>query len=177
MRKIILYIAASLNGKIARQDGSVQWLEELPVPEGEDYGYHDFYASVDTTLQGYATYAQIIGWGIDFPYADKKNYVITRRQGLEASEHVEFISDNHADFIRDLKQQPGKDIWLVGGGQINTLLLEAGLIDELWLHTMPIILPDGIEIFAGMLPQTILTLISSKPYASGAVEMRYKITP
>jgi len=175
MRKIILYIATSLNGKIARKDGDVKWLDEVPHVEGEDYGYHDFYASVDTTLQGYATYAQIISWGIDFPYADKENFVLTRKQGLEPTEHVTFISENHVDFIQNLKQQPGKDIWLIGGGQVNTLLLKAGLIDELWTHTMPVILPDGIDLFGGEPPETSLILFESKSYSSGVVEKKYKL--
>jgi dihydrofolate reductase len=77
MRKIKLYIAMSLNGKITKTDGRVTWLETLPNADKMDYGYADFYESVDTTIQGFNTYKQVLDWGIDFPYADKKNYVIT----------------------------------------------------------------------------------------------------
>lgn len=83
MRKIKLYIASSINGKTAKIDGSVDWLEEIPKPEKADYGYAKFYESIDTTIQGSNTYQQIMNWGIGFPYKGKKNYVITRKKGLK----------------------------------------------------------------------------------------------
>ena len=175
MRKIKSYIAISLNGKIAKLDGNVKWLEDLPNPDKLDYGYFDFYNSIDTTIQGYSTYDQIMSWGIDFPYADKKNYVITRKQNLENTEHVEFISENHAEFFRALKQQEGKDIWLVGGGGINTLLFNENLIDELQIFVMPIVLPGGIELFGSIPNEKGLKLIDSKTYATGAVELVYQV--
>ena len=104
MRKIKLYIAISLNGKIANEDGGVDWLESIPNPEKIDYEYAKFYESIDTTIQGYKTYDQIIGWGIDFPYADKTNYVLTRKQKLLNTKYVEFVSENHIDFINKLKR-------------------------------------------------------------------------
>ncbi|NJN77481.1 MAG: dihydrofolate reductase [Saprospiraceae bacterium] len=175
MRKVKLYIAMSLNGKIAKSDGSVDWLEAIPNPDKSDYGYMDFYQSVDTTIQGYSTYAQIINWEIDFPYADKKNYVITRQEGLGNTEFVTFINENQSDFIRDLKQQKGSDIWLIGGGQINTLLLNEQLIDEILVFIMPIILSDGIELFEALPKETNLKLLETKIYNSGVVELRYSL--
>ena len=76
MKKLKLYIAISLNGKIAKPDGSVDWLNNIPNPDNSDMGYTDFFESVDTTIQGYKTYKQVIDWGIEFPYKGKKNYVI-----------------------------------------------------------------------------------------------------
>lgn len=175
MRKIKLYIAISLNGKIAKSDGSVDWLEQIPNPDKTDYGYADFYKSIDTTIQGYNTYEQIIKWGIDFPYVGKKNYVLTRRKGLKNTEHVEFISENQIEFIKTLKEQDGGDIWLIGGGRINTLLLNHQLIDELIVFVMPIIIPSGIELFGALPNETALKLIASKSYTSGAIEMKYAI--
>jgi dihydrofolate reductase len=175
MRKIKLYIAASLNGKIAKTDGSVGWLEEIPNPDKADYGYANFFRSVDTTLQGSATYAQVLSWGIEFPYQGTKNYVLTRRQDVEDNKDVSFIKENHIGFIQELKEQEGKDIWLIGGGQINTLLFNAGLIDEIQLFIMPIVLTGGIEIFEGLPDEHSLQLIESKTYASGAVELKYQV--
>ena len=174
MRKIILYIACSLDGKIAKKDGSVGWLESIPTPEEGDYGYANFYNSIDTTIQGYKTYDQIMKWGIDFPYADKKNYVVTRKQGLKSTEYVDFISSNHMDFIKQLKQEKGKDIWLVGGAQLNTILLEAKLIDEIQLFIMPILLTEGIDMFAASAGDWPLQLIRSKVHSNGVVELNYK---
>jgi dihydrofolate reductase len=175
MRKIKLYIATSLNGKIARKDGSVDWLESIPNPEKIDYGYSEFYNSLDTIILGNNTYKQIISWGIDFPYSGKKNYVITTSKKLQDTENVEFISTDHIEFIKNLKNQKGKDIWLVGGGKINTLLLNNGLIDEIHIFIMPIILSDGIEIFEGFPKESQLKLTHSKSYETGAIEMIYKV--
>lgn len=79
MRKIILYIATSVNGYIAKSDGSVDWLESIPNPNKDDYGCPKFYSSIDTTILGYNTYKQIINWDIEFPYKEKTNYVLTRK--------------------------------------------------------------------------------------------------
>ena len=174
MREVKLYIAMSLNGKIAKPDGSVTWLETLPNPDNTDYGYADFLATVDTTIQGFSTYKQLIDWGIDFPYANKKNYVFTRKQNLKHTEFVEFVTENHTDFIQQLKKEKGGDIWLIGGGQINTLLLNADLIDEIQVFVMPIILSDGIEIFEILPNEKRLNLVATKNFASGAVLLKYK---
>ena len=165
----------SLNGKIAQTDGSVHWLEAIPNPLKLDYGYADFYQSVDTTIQGYKTYEQILNWGIPFPYADKKNYVLTRKKKLENTEHVEFISRNPVSFLKNLKAQTGKDIWLIGGGQINTLLFNAHLIDELYVFIMPIVLSSGIELFETLPIEQQLELVETKTYPTGVVELRYKV--
>jgi dihydrofolate reductase len=175
MKKIKLYIAASLNGKIARQNGSVDWLESIPNPEKNDYGYSKFYESVDVILMGNNTYQQIISWGIDFPYADKKNYVLTTNHELKNNKFVEFVSSNHIEFIKNLKTQEGKDIWLVGGGKINTLLLNNDLIDEIHIFIMPIILPDGIEVFEDFPKESNLKLTNSKTHDTGVVEMIYRL--
>ncbi|MGB5821072.1 MAG: dihydrofolate reductase family protein [Saonia sp.] len=175
MRKIKLYIAISLNGKIAKSDGSVKWLESIPNPEKTDHGYSEFYKTIDTTIQGNHAYRQILSWGIDFPYPDKKNYVLTRKQGVEHTKYVEFISENHIEFIKDLKSQKGKDIWIVGGGKLNTLFLNENLIDEIQVFVMPIVLSEGIELFETFPKETKLKLIESKSYSTGAVELKYKV--
>lgn len=175
MRKIKLFIAISLNGKIANSDGSVDWLENIPNPEKTDYGYLEFLNSVDTTIQGYNTYNQVMGWGIDFPYKGKKNYVFTRKQNVVNTEFVEFISENHADYIKKIKEENGGDIWLIGGSQINTLVLNASLLDEIIIFVMPIIISGGIELFDAFPKETILKLIGSKSYTSGVVELNYSV--
>jgi len=174
MRKIKLYIASSLNGKIARLDGDIQWLESIPNPDGTDHGYSEFYNSIDTTIQGYNTFNQIRSWEIEFPYADKKNYVFTNKQDPDDFEHVEFICKDHIDFVKQLKKEKGKDIWLIGGGQINTFLLNEGLIDEIQVFVMPVVIPDGIEIFEKAPKLSNLELISTKSYSTGAVELKYR---
>lgn len=174
MRQIKLYIAMSLNGKIASKDGGVDWLEATPNPNNLDYGYVDFYDSVDTTIQGKATYQKIIDWGLEFPYTTTKNFVLTRNPNMENTKDVEFVSANHIPFIKQLKKYEGKDIWLIGGGQVNTLLLQAGLIDEIRVFLMPIIIPDGIGLFEALPPQTQLTLMDTMTFPTGVVELKYR---
>lgn len=175
MRKTILYIAASLNGKIAKADGSVEWLESIPNPDKLDYGFYDFYKLVDVTIQGYTTYSQVLSWGVDFPYPDKQNYVFTRKKGLEDTLDVTFVSEKHIDFLKQLKKEEGKDIWIVGGGMLNTMVLNAHLVDEIQLFVMPIILGEGIDLFGSLLQETELNLLTSKSYSNGVVELRYSI--
>lgn len=176
LRKIKLYIAVSLNGKIASAEGSVDWLERIPKPDNSDYGYLEFYNSVDTTIQGYNTYKQVIDWGIEFPYKGKKNYVLTKKQDVKNTEYVEFISENPVDFIKGLKEKRGGDIWLIGGGQANTLILNAGLLDEIHIFVMPIILSGGIELFDAFPEETQLILIETISYSTGVVGLKYKIS-
>ena len=123
MKKVILYIAASIDGYIARTDGNVDWLHDPDyIVEGDDMGYGAFYASIDTTLMGNATYQEVLGFDVPFPYPDKKNYAFSRSE-KENDENVEYVSGDIVAFMNQLKTQPGKDIWLIGGGKINTLFL------------------------------------------------------
>ncbi|MFB6320752.1 dihydrofolate reductase family protein [Saccharicrinis sp. FJH54] len=173
MRKLVLYIACSLNGKIARMDGSVDWLENLPNPDANDYGYAEFMDSVETTVMGNKTYQQISGWDMEFPYKDKINYVLTRNVEKEEDAYVKFISDDPVAFIRMLKSGKGKNIWLIGGGQVNTLLWNHGLIDEIRVFIMPYILKSGIELFEGLPDESQLSLIRQHTFESGVTELVY----
>ncbi|NNC71002.1 MAG: dihydrofolate reductase [Flavobacteriaceae bacterium] len=175
MRKIKLYIAISLNGKIARTDGSVDWLESMPNPDQTDHGFGKFYSSIDTTLQGYNTYKVLLDRGIEIPSKDKINFVLTRKQHVTNTKFITFITEKHLHFVEDLKEKEGKDIWLIGGGQVNTMLFNANLIDEMRVFVMPIIIPEGISLFESIPKESRLKLIGSKTYSSGAVELNYKI--
>ncbi|MBC5774170.1 dihydrofolate reductase [Pontibacter sp. KCTC 32443] len=171
MRKIVLYIAASLDGYIARPDGGIDWLEnEVYKIDGEDFGYSSFMKTIDTTLMGHSTYKVVAGFDMPFPYPDKTNYVFTHSQQPD-NEFVHFISSNAAEFVRQLKQQPGKDIWLIGGSQLNTLLLNAGLIDEIILTYIPIILGNGIPLFAPFASEKMLNVKESKHFENGFVQL------
>ena len=173
MRKIVLYIAVSLNGKIARSDGSVDWLEKVPNPDNFDYGYEEFLETIDTTIQGYKTYAQLVGWGIDFPYKNKTNYVFTRNQELIDNENVKFIKNDHVQFVRELKAKEGKGIWLIGGGQLITMLLNENLLDEIQLFLMPVVISPGIDLVEFVPNEILLNLIDVHQYSNGVVFMKY----
>lgn len=175
MKKVKLYIATSLNGYIAKPDHSVDWLHDIPVPDGEDYGYADFYNSCSVTIQGNNTYKFILNSGHDFPYNTTENYVFTQNANLKDNKDVKFISENHIEFVKELKKAEGKDIWLIGGGKINATFFDNKLIDEIWIHIMPIILDRGIKLTEELSKDIRLDLISSKSYETGVMELKYKV--
>lgn len=165
----------SLDGRIAKTDGGVEWLEAVPNPDKLDFGYYDFYETIDVTIMGNSTYSQVMSWGVDWPYPDKTNYVFSRKPGLENTKHVQFISSDHADFVRELKAQNGKDIWLVGGGQLNGFFAREGLLDEIIVHIMPVALGEGIGLFEPAIPDSMLQLIEARSYPNGVQELHYKV--
>lgn len=171
MRKVILYIAASLDGYIAKANGDTAWLhDERYAIAGEDYGYSALIGAIDTTLMGHSTYKVILGFDMPFPYPDKANYVFSRSEQADTV-HVRFVHENPVAFVQQLKQQEGKDIWLIGGGQLNTLLLNAGLIDEIVLTYVPIILGSGISLFAQDTQEANLQVSQNKSFANGFVQL------
>lgn len=175
MRKLILYIAMSLDGKIAGPNDDVKWLEELPNPDKSDYGYHDFQSSLDATIMGNTTYQWIKGQDMPFPYPDTQNYVVTRNTELVSTDEVTFVNNKIEDFVEELKKEEGKDIWLIGGSGANQLCLDANLIDEMRVFVMPIILGKGVPLFAGGYDRKQIKLSSSTTYSSGACELRYEL--
>ncbi len=165
----------SLNGKIARENGGVDWLDVIPNPENSDYGYYDFYNSVKFTIQGYSTYALVESWNVPFPYTATTNYVLTSKSNLTDNEKVKFISSNHLEFVKNLKENEEADIWLIGGGKTNTFLLNNGLIDEIRIFMMPYILPSGIDLFEELPVESLLSLNTCISHSSGIVELIYKL--
>lgn len=176
MGKIQLYLAMSLDGKIAKPDDDVSWLDEVPNPNNSDYGYYSFYENIDNVIMGNSTYRFIQNSGVEFPYKGKPCYVFTRDQSLINNEDVQFISQDVVEFVKDLRDNSDENIWLAGGGQINTLLSNADLIDELIIFVMPIVIGDGIPLFGEGLNKRMLTLKSCNTLESGATELIYKFS-
>lgn len=176
MKKLKLYSAASLDSYIARQGGDVSWLDEVNHPEGEDYGYQEFYDTVDTLIMGMSTYQFVLGMDIPWPYSGKRTIVLTRGNTSQSPyEEVEFWNEEIPEKVARLKEEAGKDIWLVGGGKINSLMLNQGLIDELHVTIIPIILGRGIRLFEPYPDQHWLELISVKSFESGVVHTVYQV--
>ena len=151
MRKLKLYTASSLDGLIATRSGNVDWLTDPDKADNNPnkYGYIDFYNSIDTTLMGYNTYKKILDFKVPFPYPNKKNYIFSKQHEKNEDNPVDFIQADPAEFVSQLMQKNGKDIWLIGGGQINSILLSANLIDVIILSIIPVALTDGLAIFSG----------------------------
>jgi len=174
MRRVVLYIAASLDGCIARPDGSLDWLDAAAVP-GEDYGYGEFLASCDTLLVGGVTFRQLLGFG-DYPYAGKRVYVFTRQGPIDVPEGAEvaFVDVDPAEMVRRLKQEPGDDIWLVGGSAVIQPVMDADLVDEIILSVIPVVLGEGIPLFAPGTLEKRLELLDERSYPGGIVQLRYR---
>ena len=174
MRKVKLYIASSLDNYIASDNGSIEWLFS-----DADYGYTKFYDSIDTILVGRKTYDQSLTFE-EYPYKGKKVYVFTRSAEVEKKKKtldVEYIDDDIPNFVRGLVQQPvgNRDIWLLGGGEIVSILLNADLVDEIILSVHPIILRKGIPLFSNINKGVNLRLLESIPFESGLVQLYYRI--
>jgi dihydrofolate reductase len=167
-RSVVLYLAASLDGLIARRDGGIDW---LPSQGEEDYGYAQFLSTVDTVIMGRTTYEQVLTLG-PYPYDGKKGYVFSRhRRGKD--ENVEFVSGDIAGFAAGLRSVPGRNIWLVGGARLAQGFMRAGAVDELVLTIVPRLLGDGIALFDGV-PERPLELIGSRTFPDGVVQLTYR---
>ncbi len=177
MRKIILYIASSIDNFIATTDKGVAWLDKFNILEGEDYGYKNMYKHIDTLLMGSGTYLSILGMDIPWPYQGNHTYVMTRDEFLFAPQKdVTFVTSDFVEFVEDLKKQDGKDIWLVGGGVLNGILLDAGLVDEIQLCVMPITLGEGIPLFQSHKASHFWALHACRSYENGVVMITYRCT-
>ncbi|MCW3467230.1 dihydrofolate reductase family protein [Chitinophaga nivalis] len=174
MRKLKVYIAISLDGYIATANGSIDWLTGFPNPDNTDYGYADFLATTDTTFMGYTTYLDVLKLSETFPYSDKTNYVFTRQPGRTATADVQFIHTDIPAFVQQVKAAAGKDIWLIGGGQLNAALLQYDLIDEMILHMMPVVLGTGIPLFSGIALEKTFRLTHSRAYDNSVLELHYQ---
>lgn len=171
MRETILYIASSLDGYIAREDGSVDWLEQFPNPDENDYGYTAFLAGCDTLVMGAGTYTTVLSFGIEWPYADKDVYVLSSRTGLEiTTPRTQRVPDMES-WIRTKNELAGKDgnCWLLGGGKLVRSFLEYRAIDRILLTQFPILLGAGIPLFPATFPMSSWRSEKVQVYASGAV--------
>ncbi|MGO9125067.1 MAG: dihydrofolate reductase family protein [Terriglobales bacterium] len=178
-RKIIVYIATSADGYIARPDGDVEWLNRRP--RTVDYGMRAFYSTIDTILWGRKTY----DWVLDY-HAEKgekdgmfdtklANFVFSRKPPKRKTPGVEFVSEPVKGFAQHLRATPGKHIWMMGGGELIASFLDAGEIDEFDIHVIPTLIGEGIPLIAPRHRDVPLRLRSTKKYPDGVVRLRYEV--
>ena len=171
-RKVILYIASSLDGYIAKPNNDLSFLG-IVQKEGEDYGYSDFVKTIDTVILGRKTYDWVMTQVPEFPHADKKTYVITRN-ARECVGKTEFYTGDMKELISKLKKEEGKNIFIDGGAEIVNELLRNNLIDEFIISIIPIIVGNGIRLFKDGRPEQLLKLVSSKSYDTGLTQLHYQ---
>ncbi len=170
-----LYIATSVDGFIATEDGSVDWLEEFQSepPDDGDGGYEAFFETVDALVMGARTYEQVRSFG-EWPYGDRPTYVLTRRAHEPDVESVEFVNDDVASLGVRLEERYGR-IWLVGGGEIARAFLMARQVDALRLNVVPLLLGGGVRLFGENGVRERLETTDSTTRANGIVELQYRV--
>ena len=169
----------SADGYIARPNGDVEWLNRRP--RTVDYGMREFYSTIDTMLLGRKTY----DWALDY-YKKKgqkermfdtrfKNYVFSRKLHTRAAPGVQFVREPVKVFARRLRATPGKQIWMMGGGELIASFLDVGEIDEFDIHVIPVFIGQGIPLVAPRHRDIPLRLRSLKKYPDGVVRLHYEV--
>jgi dihydrofolate reductase len=174
-RKVIVHIAASADGYIARPDGDLDWLTSRPAPEGF-YGMNAFMKSIDTQLLGRKTYEVALRLGETFDAKKSRTVVFSRHAPpADAPAGVEFVNEAIGPFVSRLREQPGKDIWLMGGGELIASFLDEQAIDEFVISVVPVFIGDGIPLIARRHRHVPLELHSVERFDDGLVQLHYRV--
>ncbi len=169
MRKVVLGLGISLDGYIARLDGSVDFLF-MP----RDYSMAEFFASVDTAIMGRKTLEVSLKMGGGDFGSPMASYVYSRTLESGKRDGVTFTRKSPSALIRELRKKPGKNIWLMGGGEMAREFLKADLVDELYIGMVPVLLGEGIPLFPPGFPQREFSLVENKTYSRGMIALRYE---
>lgn len=174
MGRIILYIAQSIDGQIARKNGAVDWLDAYGDPN--DYGMADFMKKIGTIVWGSKTYEQSLGFGEWMFEPRITSYVMTHRTDLKLVNDNTFLFNGSAeDLVAKIKEECDMDIWLMGGGDVITQFQNAGLIDELRLFIIPEIIGDGIPLWKNIASMSKGELQIAQAFPNSVVELRYDL--
>ncbi len=172
-RKLILYIATSLDGYIAKPNDDLLFLS-IVEKEGEDYGYNSFIQSVDTVILGRRTYDRVMTQVSEFPHASKDAYVVTRNERPDIGK-TRFYTGNLSELVVRLKSEQGENIFCDGGAEIVHELLKENLIDEFIISVIPILVGSGTKLFKDGRPEQRVELLSAKSFEKGLVQLHYKL--
>lgn len=169
-RKVVLGLGISLDGYIARKDGSVDFLF-MP----NDYSMGPFFKTIDTAIMGRKTYdaAKAMGgggggWGKIVCYVMSRTVPPGERDGMI------FTNESPADIVMQLRESKGRNIWMMGGGELAREFLRADLIDEVHLGIVPVLIGEGIPLFPSGFPQREFGLIENKSYSQGLIALKYE---
>jgi dihydrofolate reductase len=173
-RKVIVHIGTSADGYIARSDGDLAWLTSRPKPQGF-YGMGEFMKSVDTKLLGRKTYEMSRRLGAKFD-SKGRTFVFSRHAPPDdAPPGVEFVNGAIGAFVSRLREQPGKDIWLMGGGDLIASFLDEQAIDEFVVSVIPVFIGEGIPLIARRHRHVPLRLQAVERFEDGVVQLYYRV--
>ena len=179
--RVTIHMAASLDGFIARRDGSVDWLETSDTFEGGDTMtpeyVAEFLSTIDCYVMGSRTYETALDFeakGLGWSYGDKPTVVLTRRTLRKPRSTVEFYSGDLGRLVERLKPK-FRSIWFAGGGEVSAECLRLGLADEVRYSIVPILIGDGLSFFQGLDKEVPLHLLEATAYKSGIVALRYEV--
>ena len=180
--RVTIHMAASLDGFIARRDGSVDWLETSDKFEGGDKitpeFIEEFFKSVDCYVMGSRTYETALDFdakGFGWPYRDTPTFVLTSRKLPRTRDTVEFYSGDLTRLVNERLKPVFQNIWFVGGGEVSGECLRLGLADEVRYSIIPVLIGDGISFFKGLDRDVALHLVEVKGYESGMVALRHEV--
>jgi len=175
--KASVFIATSLDGFIARENGDVDWLSESDTDgSGEDYGFQEFMDSIDTLVMGRKTFEMVVSSG-EWLYGDKQVIVLSSKPLQIPSDlppTIEVISDSPSEVIKQLSTHGAKHLYIDGGKTIQGFL-KAGLIQQIIITRIPILIGKGIPLFGTEVKDIKLKLIEIKSFANGYVQSRYEV--
>ncbi len=170
MPEIIYYVGASLDGYIATPDGGVEWLSPFNTDD-EDYGYSEFYSSIDAALLGSGTYERSLALGCD--YSDKPCWVLSQRRIKVMNPDTIVTAQSPRDVVAELEARKLRRVYLVGGGKLAASFRAEALITQYIISIIPVILGSGIPLFASSGPEENLKLVENKSYPNGLIQLRY----
>lgn len=173
MRSVILGLGISLDGYIARLNGDMDFLF-MP----KDYSMASFFATIDIAIMGRKTFdvAMRMGGGEGFAGSSMKSYVLSRSKPPGERDGVEFVDQSPSTLIAEIRKRPGKNIWLMGGGELAREFLKEDLVDELYIGIVPVLLGEGIPLFPSGFPQREFAVVENKTYSRGMIALKYKRT-
>jgi dihydrofolate reductase len=173
-RKIIVNIATSADGFVARPDGNLDWLTSRPAPKGF-YGLPKFSRSIDAKILGRKTYDISLKLGASFG-PGSAHYVFSRKSPPSSvPAGVHFVTEPIRTFAERLRKQPGKNIWMMGGGDIIASFLDEGAIDEFIISVVPIFIGEGIPLIAPRHREVALRLRAVEQFPDGVVQLQYQV--
>ena len=173
--KIIVNIATSADGFVARKDGDLDWLTKRPAPKGF-YGLPEFERSTGAKILGRKTFDRSLELGA--PFGAESTYYVFSRHAPPATvpSGVFFVTESIATFVERLRKQSGKNVWMMGGGEIIGSFLDEGAIDEFIIHIVPTFIGQGIPLIAPKHREVPLRLLGLEKFSDGVVQVHYEVS-